>query len=54
MANEFFIAEKLHVTVAWLRQNMSEEEFVGWGKYFAVKAQSQELENAAAAARMKR
>lgn len=39
---EFFLAQKLSRTVEELRQ-MSNQEFVGWGVYYARKAQREEL-----------
>lgn len=39
---EFFLAEKLHRTVAEIRQ-MSNDEFMRWSVYFGRKAQMQEL-----------
>lgn len=41
---EFFLAEKLGMTVADLRRRMTQHEFVQWGVYFGRKAQRQELE----------
>jgi len=41
---EFFLAEKLGMTVARLRQEISVQEFVGWGVYYGRKAQRQEME----------
>lgn len=39
---EFFLAQKLSMTVAELRE-MSNEEFVGWQVYYGRKAQREEL-----------
>lgn len=40
---EFYVAEKLHMTVADLRDRMSSREFTEWCVYFARRAQRQEL-----------
>lgn len=40
---EFFLAEKLRMTVARLHEEMSHEEFVRWNVYYARKAQLEEL-----------
>lgn len=40
---EFVIAEKLGMTVARLREEMSELEFLQWTRYLSVKASAQEL-----------
>lgn len=40
---EFFLAQKLSRTVAEMRE-MSNEEFVYWGMYYARIAQREELE----------
>jgi len=40
---EFFLAQKLSMTVATLRQ-MPAAEFLGWQMYYARKAQRDELE----------
>lgn len=42
------------MTVAELRERMSQEEFVQWTRYHAVQAQTQELESKRATARMGR
>ena len=42
------------MTVAELRERMSQQEFTQWTRYFAVKQQTAELEHKAAAARMGR
>lgn len=41
---EFYLAEKLGLTVARLRREMSSHEFMQWGVYFGRKAQRQEME----------
>lgn len=41
---EFYLAEKLGLTVAQLRRDMSTHEFMQWGVYFGRKAQRQEME----------
>jgi len=41
---QFFIAEKLGMTLAQLRATMSTEELVGWSVYCAVKADREEKE----------
>lgn len=40
---EFFLALQLGMTVQQMRANMSYLEFVQWSRYFAVKAQREEL-----------
>jgi hypothetical protein len=40
---EFYLAERLHMTVAQLRRTMSAREFMQWGIYYGRKAQRQEL-----------
>lgn len=40
---EFYVAEQLGMTVAALRRDMSNDEFVRWAVYFARRAQRQEL-----------
>lgn len=40
---EFYLAERLGMTVAQLRRNLSAHEFAQWGVYFGRKAQRQEL-----------
>lgn len=40
---EFFLATKLGMTVARLREEMTNEEFVYWCIYFGRKAQREEL-----------
>lgn len=41
---EFYLAQKLSMTVATLRASMSNDEFVRWGVYYARIAQREELE----------
>lgn len=41
---ECFLAQKLSMTVARLRREMSNQEFVYWGTYYGRKAQREELE----------
>jgi predicted xylose isomerase-like sugar epimerase len=43
---EFFLAQKLGMTVVRLRAEMPADEFVGWVTYYARKAQREELEAA--------
>jgi hypothetical protein len=40
---EFYLAERLHMTVDTLRRTMSAREFMQWGVYYGRKAQRQEL-----------
>lgn len=40
---EFFLAAELGMTVAQLRHEMDNGEFVAWGVYYGRKAQEQEL-----------
>lgn len=40
---EFFLAQKLGMTVARLRREMENHEFVHWGMYYSRKAQQAEL-----------
>lgn len=40
---EFYIAEKLGLTVDRLRAEMTNDEFARWGIYFARKAQRKQL-----------
>jgi hypothetical protein len=42
---ELFLAEKLHMTVGRLREEMSNEEFLLWNTYYARRSQQEELEN---------
>jgi hypothetical protein len=39
-----FLAQKLSITVAALREQMSSDEFMRWGVYYARLAQRAELE----------
>lgn len=39
------MAEQLHMTVAHLRSEMDNDEFVLWCMYYGRKAQAQELAN---------
>lgn len=39
LETEYYVAEKLHMTVAALRRDMSNDEFVRWAVYFPRKAQ---------------
>ena len=41
---EFFLAQKLGMTVGRLRSEMSADEFLRWGVYYARLAQREELE----------
>lgn len=47
---EFFLAEKLQMTVGRLRRELSAREFMEWSVYYGKKAQAREL----AAAKAKR
>lgn len=40
---EFFLAEKLHMTVARLRAEMPNDELLHWSTYFGRRAQDAEL-----------
>jgi len=40
---EYYLAEKLHMTVAALRRGMSSMEFQTWAVYHGIKAQRQQL-----------
>lgn len=40
---EFFLAERLHMTVGRLRREMTAREFMQWGVYYGRKAQKREL-----------
>lgn len=42
---EFYLAERLRMTVARLRREMSAREFMMWSVYYGRKAQRQELES---------
>ena len=41
---QFFIAEKLGMTLAGLRASMSFEELLGWSAYLSVKSDREEKE----------
>jgi hypothetical protein len=41
---EFFLAQKLGLTVRRLRAEMDQQEFLEWGVFYARKAQREELE----------
>jgi len=41
---EFYLAQKLGMTVAQLRAEMPNQEFVEWATYYGRKAQREELE----------
>lgn len=51
LAHEFAVAYRLRMTVARLREEMSNLEFVQWTRFLGVMAQTQELEAKQAAAR---
>lgn len=40
---EHYLAEKLGMTVARLRREMTTQEFMAWGVYYGRKAQKREL-----------
>ena len=48
---EFFLAEKLSMTVGELRERMTEHELVHWGIYYGRQAQRRELAEAKARGR---
>ena len=48
---EFFLAEKLRMTVAELRQRMSNEEFMQWSVFLGRRAQREQIERAKARSR---
>lgn len=50
-AHEFYVAHQLRMTVEELRDRMSNLEFVQWTRFFAVRAQTEELASKQAAAR---
>ena len=50
---EFYLAQKLGMTVARLRAEMSNAEFVQWASYYRIKAQREELETLKAKSRSK-
>ena len=41
---EFYVAERLGKSLTELRESMGQQEWVLWTRYFARKAQAQELE----------
>lgn len=41
---DFFLAEKLHMTVAEMRQRVSGQEHLEWSIYYARKAQDAQLQ----------
>lgn len=41
---EFFLADRLRMTVGELRERMSHAEFVYWTRWHALRAQAEELE----------
>ena len=41
---DYFLAERLHMTVARLRQELSGQEWIEWTVYYGRKAQRAELE----------
>lgn len=41
---EFYLAQKLSMTVGEMRARMGNDEFVMWTRFFARKAQAEELE----------
>lgn len=41
---EFYLAQKLGMTTARLRAEMTNQEFVEWGIFYARKAQREELQ----------
>jgi hypothetical protein len=43
---EFYLATKLGMTVADVRERITPMEFIGWKMYYGRKAQRAELENA--------
>ncbi len=51
MAHEFYVAWQLRMTVAELRDRMDNREFLWWTRFFAVKAQTEDLQAKAAAAK---
>ena len=44
MEFEFYLAQKLGMTVGRMREEMDNQEFVYWSRYYARKAQAEELE----------
>jgi hypothetical protein len=51
---EFFLAEQLHMTVARLRQEMSNDELLRWSVFYARRRQTEELAAKKAAAGQRR
>lgn len=51
LAHEYYVAWELKMTVDELRERMTNLEFVYWTRFFAVRAQSEELAAKHAAAR---
>lgn len=47
---DFFLAEKLHMTVADMRERMTMHEYLHWSMYYSRKAQRRELERLRAGA----
>lgn len=45
---DYFLAQKLGMTVVQMRAGLSNQEYVEWGVYYARKAQREELEVAKA------
>lgn len=43
---EYFLAQKLGMTVARMRAEMSAEEYIAWGVYYGRKAQREEIAKA--------
>ncbi len=39
---QFTVAEKLGMTLAQLRQNMTTEELLGWSAYFSIRADEEQ------------
>ena len=48
---EYFLAEKLHMTVARLRREMSNDELLHWSVFYGRRAQDAELQSKAQAQR---
>lgn len=42
---EYFLAQKLSMTVGEMRERMSGEEYTGWSVYFGRKTQREQLAN---------
>lgn len=40
---EFYLAERLRMTVARMRQEISNSEFMAWGVYYGRQAQRKEM-----------